>query len=169
MKIASAHITLPQLKVMNYLRDNEIYPSEAELIRVAIRSMLHLRAGLINNDAIDAINPCTFFRHVPKAMAIALWEENLVTVKCQLQSMNLPLTLMNWLDMIVAPEDASRSDFIRAALHDFLRKELVVLEFIITNKIENIGARRPTKIITKSKGPDMRRYRGNRTIKSVKG
>jgi Arc/MetJ-type ribon-helix-helix transcriptional regulator len=166
MKIASAHITLPQLKVMNYLREIDVHPSDAELIRVAIRFMLHKRAGLDNTTAVDRIDPRTFFKHVSKNMAAALWEENLETVPCQLQSMNLSQVVIGWLDMIAGPEDASRSDLIRIALHDFLRKELVVLELMTANKV--IMKPMIKAIPTKNKGPDMRRFRGNRTIKSVK-
>lgn len=163
MKIASAHMTIPQLRVMNYLRENDVHPSEAELIRVAIRFLFQKRVGMESTVDVDNIDPRVFFKHVPKSLAIALWEENLETVPCQLQSMNLPLIVITWLDEIAGYEDASRSDLIRVALHDFLRKELVVLE---TMSSKNPQAR--ITVPTKAKSPDMRRFRGNRTIKSVK-
>jgi metal-responsive CopG/Arc/MetJ family transcriptional regulator len=167
MKIASAHITLPQLKAMDYLCENNVHPSEAELIRMAIRDMLHKRAGLTSTITLDGIEPFTFFKHGTKNMAIGLWNENLETVPCQLKSMNLPVIVVDWLDVIAGAEDVSRSDLIRVALHDYLRKELVVLELMLTaNKIVKVS---PTRTVpTKCKGPDMRRFRGNRTIKSIK-
>jgi len=157
MKIVSAHITLAQIKAMNYLQEIGLHPSVTELMRMAVRSVLYVPIGMPDPEVNAGLDVSTFFKHVPKAIVVALWNENLRDDKCQLHSLNFPVMILGWLDMIATAQQTTRSDIIRVALHDYLQRELIMVE-LMSRKAVNVVFK---KISTtrKANDIDMRRVK----------
>jgi Arc/MetJ-type ribon-helix-helix transcriptional regulator len=138
-KILTVHITKAQRDVFAYFRDIGMHTNISELVRQGMFLQFYLFTGIstgVDDKATLDVDVNVWFKHVPKQIAKRLWAENLEESGLE-EPISISMSPVQWdfVDVIVETnKEESRSSFLRKALTDFFKKELVMTETIFRVK-----------------------------------
>jgi len=139
-KILTTHITKAQHDVFTYFKDIGLHTNISELVRQGMFLQFYLFTGIstgVDDKATLDVDVNVWFKHVPKQIAQRLWAENLEECSLEDCCISISMSPIQWdfVDVIVETnKEDSRSSFLRKALTDFFKKELVMTETIFRVK-----------------------------------
>ena len=155
-KIQTVNITKSQHAVFEYFKEIGLHNNISELVRQATFLQFYAFVGIstgVDDKVTLDVDINVWFKHVPKELARRLWNEkpdegNYVGPL----SVSMSPTQWDFIDTIVdTNHEDSRSSFLRRALTDFFKKELVMTETIL--RVKN-GSKKITKNDETNKKPN---------------
>jgi len=139
MKIFTVNITKAQKKVFDYFRDTGIHNNVSAMVRQAISLQFYMFTGIstgVDDRKTLEVDVDVWFKHIPKEIAKPIWTgENDKGDYLGPVSISMSLVLWDFIDVIVETnKETSRSSFLRRALNEFFKKELITIETILRVK-----------------------------------